>query len=91
MRDPTVVADVHVPISENVVLLLADVRVFADGVVGISTVVCRSWLQATASAAVASSISIETVLFTMVFDVRLHNCNRTHKSGPTKFTSARFS
>jgi hypothetical protein len=91
MREPTVVADVQVPTSENGVLPVIDVLEATDGVVGIRTVVCRSELQAVASATVASSVSVETVLFTMVFVVRLRNCNRTHETGRQRLTNACFS
>jgi len=94
MRDPTLVSDAHVPVSENgtlVFALVVDVLAeVADGVVGISTVLCRSELHALASATVASSVSIETVLFTMVFVVRLHFRSRTHISGVLGLPKPRF-
>jgi hypothetical protein len=93
-RDPSAVADVQVPISENgaVGLLVVDVLgKAADGVVGISTVLCRSELQAVASMTVASSVSIETVLFTMVFVVRLQNRHGTDISAVQSLRNCCFS
>jgi heme A synthase len=93
MRDPTVVADVHVPINQDVELgvVEGDVLVVADGVVGMSTVVCRSEPQAVASAISGSSVSKPTVLFIMVVGVRLQNRKRTHNFSGPKCTNARFS
>src|SRR5882724_243455 len=94
MRDPRLVCDTHAPISENGALALVLVDVLtevADGVVGISTVLCRSELQAVASATAASSASNETVLFTMVVVVRLHFCSRTHISGVLGLPNTSFS
>jgi hypothetical protein len=81
-----------VPSSEKVELFAADVDVLGvdDGVVGIRTVVCRSELQAVASAVVASSVSIGTVLFTMVFVLPLQFRNRAHESGAAKFPTDRI-
>src|SRR5262249_19329581 len=65
--------DVYVPTGSVAMPVTAPVvgadavRVVADGVVGISTVVSRSDPQADAIPAAASSISTGTVLFIMVF------------------------
>src|SRR6185436_7543808 len=94
MRDPKLVSEAQFPSRENgaLVVLVVDVLTeVADGVVGISTVLCRSELHAVASATVASSVSMETVLFTMVFVVQLHFRNRTHNSGVLGLPHARFS
>jgi len=93
MREDMDVSDAHVPSSENgALVLVVDVLTeIADGVFGISTVLCRSELQAVASATVPSSVSIETVLFTMVFVVRLQFRNRSHISGAFGLPKPRFS
>jgi len=80
------VTERQVPSSDGVDDADVEVRpLLADGVVGMSTVVCRSELHAKVSAAVATSVSIETVLFTMVLFVRLQFRNRRHSSGRPRF------